>query len=236
LTTGSSRDRSEQLVRLPAVSKSSGSADSGFGHPYAGSPEYEHLAPTQVGSSEQLHAPIGQGEADRVARGIGLDKAHVFTEEQYVEFITGKGVGGDVDQAKLIDASVRIFTNTIGRPLYSEVDGQITPTVLASYGLFVNEGGALESLANEDAPTRKVNEVLVPGGYVNTWCRSNGATETLEMLYRSAYTVEVVFGNESQQAGGTPGLVPNDKGGATRGSGCRWRRASGWSTSLSSTS
>jgi hypothetical protein len=195
------------------VSKPSGSVDSGFGHPYSGSPEYQHLAPTQVGSSEQLHVPIGRREADRVARGIGLDKAHVFTEAQYIEFITGEGVGGDPDQAKLIDASVRIFTNTVGRPLYSEIDGQLTPTVLASYGLFVNEGGSLESLANEDAPTRKVNEVLVPGGYVNTWCRSNAATETLEMLYRSAYTMEVVFGNESQQLGGIAALVPNDKGG-----------------------
>jgi hypothetical protein len=142
-----------------------------------------------------------------------LNKAHAFTEKQYVEFITGRGVCGDSDQAELIDASVSIFTNTVGRPLYSEVNGQVTATVLASYGLFVNEDGALESLANEDAPTRKVNEVLVPGGYVNTWCRANGATKTLEMLYRSAYTVEVVFGNKSQQLGATAALVPNGKGG-----------------------
>jgi hypothetical protein len=189
------------------------SADTGFALPYAGSPKYEYLAPTQVGNSDQLHLPVGQRDADRIADGIGLDKAHAFTEEQYIEFITGKGAGGDPDQAKLIDASVRIFTNTVGRPLYSEVNGQVTPTVLASYGLFVNEGGVLESLANADAPTRKVNEVLVPGGYVNTWCRNNGATKTLEMLYRSAYTVEVVFGNESQQLGGTAALVPNDEGG-----------------------
>jgi hypothetical protein len=188
-------------------------ADTGFSHPYAGSPKYEYLAPTQVGNSDQLHLPLGQRQADRIAHGIGLNKAHAFTDEQYIEFITGKGVGGDPDQAKLIDASVRIFTNTVGRPLYSNVNGQITPTVLASYGLFVNEDGMVESLANEDAPTRKVNEALVPGGYVNTWCRNNSATKTLEMLYRSAYTVEVVFGNESQQLGGTAELVPNDKGG-----------------------
>ncbi len=188
-------------------------ADTGFSQPYAGSPKYEYLAATQVGNSDQLHMPLGQREADRIAHRIGLNKAHAFTEEQYIEFITGKGVGGDPDQAKLIDASVRIFTNTVGRPLYSDVNGQITPTVLASYGLFVNEDGMLESLANEDAPTRKVNEALLPGGYVNTWCRKNGATKTLEMLYRSAYTVEVVFGNESQQLGGTAELVPNDKGG-----------------------
>src|SRR4029453_16993146 len=156
-----------------------------------------------VGNSDQLHRPIGQAEADRIAHGIGLRKSHAFTEEQYIKFITGKGSGGDPDQAKLIDASVRIFTNTVGRPLYSNVNGQITPTVLASYGLFVSEDGVLESLANEHAPTRKVNEALVPGGYVNTWCRNNGARKTLEMLYQSAYTVEVAFGNESQQLGGT---------------------------------
>jgi hypothetical protein len=194
------------------VSTPSGS-DTGFSLPYAGSPEYEHLAPARVRSSDQLHLAIGQREADRIGHGIGLNDAHAFTEEQYIEFITGKGVGGDPDQAKLIDASVRIFTNTVGRPLYSDVNGQITPTVLASYGLFVNEDGMLESLANDDAPTKKVNEVLVPGGYVNTWSRNNSATKTLEMLYRSAYTVEVVFGNESQQLGGTAELVPNDKGG-----------------------
>ena len=194
------------------MSKPTGSL-TGFAEPFAGSPKYEYLAPTQVGGSDQLHLPIGQGEADRIAQRTGLNGADAFTEEQYLEFITGKGVGGDPDQAGLIDASVRIFTNTVGRPLYSDVNGQITPTVLGSYGLFVNADGMLESLANEDAPTRKVNEVLVPGGYVNTWCRSNGATRTLDMLYRSAYTVEVVFGHESQQLGGTGQLVPNVKGG-----------------------
>jgi hypothetical protein len=187
--------------------------DTGFSQPYAGPPKYEYLAPTQIDNSDQLHLPIGQREADRIARRIGLNKAHAFTEEQYIEFITGKGVGGDPDQARLIDASVRIFTNTVGRPLYSNVNGQITPTVLGSYGLFVNEDGMLESLANEDAPTRKVNEVLLPGGYVNTWCLNNGATRTLEMLYRSAYTVEVLFGHASQVLGGTAQLVPNDEGG-----------------------
>ena len=45
--------------------------------------------------------------------------------------------------AKLVDASVRIFTNTTGRPLYANVDGKVTPTVLGSYGLFVNTAGML---------------------------------------------------------------------------------------------
>ena len=122
------------------------------------------------------------------------------------------GVGGDPDQAKLIDASVRIFTNTVGRPLYSDVNGQITPTVLASYGLFVSADGLLESLANEYAPTKGETRAR------SRWLREHVVPEqrrheTLEMLYRSAYTVEVVFGNESQQLGGTAELVPNYKGG-----------------------
>ena len=196
-----------------AAAQPKGRVDTGFSQPYAGSPKYEYLAPTQIDNSDQLHVPIGQREADRIARRIGLNKAHVFTEEQYIEFITGRGVGGDPDQAALIDLSVRIFTNTVGRPLYSIVNGQLTPTVLASYGLFVNDDGMLMSLAHRDAPTRIVNVVLEPGGYVDTWCRNNGATKTLEMLYRSAYTVEVVFGHESQEAGGTAELVLNDEGG-----------------------
>src|SRR5262245_16015735 len=187
--------------------------DTGFIQPYAGSPKYEYLAPTQIEDSHQLHRPIGQREADRIARSIGLHKAHVFTEEQYIEFITGKGVGGDPDQAKVIDASVRILTNTVGRPLYSNVNGQLTPTVLASYGLFVNEDGMLESPANDDAPTRKVNQALAPGGYMNTWCLNNGATRTLEMLYRSAYPVEGLSLNPSQRDAEPHELVPNGEGG-----------------------
>jgi hypothetical protein len=64
----------------------------------------------------------------------------------------------------LVDASIRILTNTTGRPLYSVVNGVVTPSVLASYGLFVNVNGLLESPANTDAPTRKVNAVITPGG------------------------------------------------------------------------
>ena len=31
-----------------------------------------------------------------------------------MEFVTGKGVGGEPDQAKLIDASLKIFTRSMG--------------------------------------------------------------------------------------------------------------------------
>lgn len=83
--------------------------------------------------------------------------------------------------------------------------------MLSSYGLFVNPSGMLMSLANKGAPTRKVNVVLKPGGYLGKWCRQNGAEDSLRMLYRSAYTSEVVYGDKSQQQSGVAQLVPNRK-------------------------
>ncbi len=84
--------------------------------------------------------------------------------------------------------------------------------MLGSYGLMVNRAGMLQSLANTDSPARQVNVVLEPGGYLGTWCRQNGAQDSLQMLYRSAYTSEAVYGNKSQQQSGVAQLVPNQKG------------------------
>ena len=148
--------------------------DTGFSSLFSGTPRYEHFAPTEVASPGRLHQQVGQRLADEITTDLGLSKADTFTERQYLEFVTGKGVGGRPDAAKLVDESVRIFTNTTGRPLYSNIDGHITPSVLASYGLFVNTRGQLESLANSDAPTRQANSVIAPGGSMGTWCRNNG--------------------------------------------------------------
>jgi hypothetical protein len=186
--------------------------DTGFSQPYAGTPRYLRYAPRVAVGPAQVNRPLGQVRADRIARRLGLDKRHAFTPAQYRRFITGRGVGGDPAAAKLVDESVRIFINTTGRPLYADVDGTVTPVVLGSYGLMVNTGGMLESLANTDAPTRQVNSVLVPGGYLGTWCRANGARATLRMLYRSAYGSELPFGTASQQASGVAQLVPNTTG------------------------
>jgi hypothetical protein len=184
----------------------------GFAQPYAGTPKYEKYAPTQATSSDQVNRPLGTAAADRIARKLGLDKRQTFTAKQYALFITGKGVGGQTAPAKLVDESVRILTNTTGNPLYTKVDGKVTPTVLGSYGLFVNTAGMLESPANTDAPTRQVNTVIQPGGYLSKWCKQNGAQASLQMLYRSAYTSEVVYGNKSQKQSGAAQLVPNQKG------------------------
>ena len=188
-------------------------ANTGFAQPFAGPEEYLPLADTELTDAAQLHAPIGLARANEIAAGLGLSPDDVFTPAQYQDFITGQGVGGDPAQAALVDKSVAILTNTVGRPLPAVIDGQATGSVLASYGLFVNEAGVLMSPANADAPTRQVNVVIAPGGYLGTWCRDNGCERTIRALYASAYRVEVVYGLLSQQISGEAQLVPNTKNG-----------------------
>ncbi len=99
--------------------------------------------------------------------------------------------------------------------MLSRIDGQVVPSGLGSYGVYVNTKGQLQSPANEAAPTRQVNTLIAPGGYVGTWLRANGATHILMALYGSAYTVELLPGFFSQQISGAAQLVTNTKGGKT---------------------
>jgi hypothetical protein len=184
----------------------------GFSVPFSGPLRYEYLAPPEVTSSRQLNQPLGQQKADYIARNLGLRKADSLSHQQYLKFIAGKGVSGDPASAKLVDESVAILTNTNGRPLYSNVNGVLTPSVLGSYGLMVNTKGQLESPANADAPTRQINTLLAPGGYLNTWLRANGATRSLIALYRSPYLTEAAYGFIAQQTSGAAQLVTNTKG------------------------
>jgi hypothetical protein len=164
-----------RIARGISGNRESSDPATGFAEPYAGVPKYEKYAPTEATSAREVNRPLGQKAADRIARKFGFDKRHAFTAKQYRLFITGKGVGGDPAMAKLVDESVRIFANTTGNPLYATVNGKVTPIVLGSYGLIVNPAGMLESDANETSPSRKVNIVIAPGGYMGKWCRQNGA-------------------------------------------------------------
>lgn len=184
----------------------------GFAQPYAGTPKYQRYAPTETVRESQINRPLGMRSADRLARELGLNKRDVFTAEQYRLFVSGKGNGGDQADARLVRASIRILTNTTGSPQFVRVNGKLTPVVLGSYGLTVNRAGKLESPANKNAPTRKINTVIAPGGYFPKWCRQNGARASLRMLYRSAYTSEVIYGDKAQQQSGAAQLVPNQKG------------------------
>jgi len=187
-------------------------ANTGFVSPYSGAQIFEHLAPTQATRPDQVNQEIGRAAADQIAKGLGLRADRVLSERQYRLFITGRGNGGNVDDAKLADESVRIFTNTENHPLvYIDERGEPVETVLASYGLFVNEQGWLMSLANLDAPTRVANILLTADGYVNTWFWNNHARLQLLNLYFSGYTPSAYFGNMAQQQSGRPQLVTNVK-------------------------
>ena len=189
------------------------STDTGFSVPFSGPARFEYLAPTQATDPSQINQQLGQQRGDAIVEHIGLDKRHTLTEAQFLEFISGGGNKGDKASAALADRSVQIFINTTGNPLRSNVDGVLTETVLASYGLFVDEDGRLMSLANRIAPTRIANRLLAPGGYINTWFLANHARRALIQLYRSAYLVEAAYGHRAQQTSGPWQLVTNIKGG-----------------------
>jgi hypothetical protein len=188
-------------------------SDTGFAIPFSGPSRNEGLAPTLATDPSQVNQSLGQQRADQIARRLHLHKQDVLTQEQYELFITGGGNNGDPHATELVNASVAILTNTTGRPLYSMVNGVQTPSVLASYGLYVDEEGLLQSPANANAPTRQINELLKPRGYLDTWLVTNGATRTLTMLYRSPYLVEAAYGFAAQSISGEAQLVPNTKGG-----------------------
>lgn len=180
----------------------------GFDLPFSGAPAFERVAPPMLTNPAQLNQPLGLAAANRVAAAIGLSPKDALSEQQYRALLTGGGVGGSRDAAKIIDACLLILTNTRGRPMFGD-------SVVGSYGLYVNKHGMLQSPANASAPTRQVNSLIAPGGYVGTWLRNNGALDTLVALYRSAYSVEVPFGFVAQQMSGTAQLVTNTKAGAT---------------------
>ena len=143
-------------------------SNTGFTQPFSGTPQYEQLAPTEIRGSGQLNQPIGQRVADAIAARLGLEQGRHLHPAAVRRVHLRAGSRWRSGRCQSVDDSVRIFTNTIGRPLYSNVDGHLTPSVLASYGLFVNTSGSLESLANTDAPTRQANSIIAPGGYLGS--------------------------------------------------------------------
>lgn len=180
-----------------------------FAEPFCGSKLYESLAPTQVASTDttKINMPIGQGKADELAKAFGLQKDKCFTPIQFFTFITGGGYGGNLTNALMIADATLILTNTKQNPIVRSINGNATSIVLGSYGLTVNEDGQLESCAQVTSPCRTVNEILVPGGWMETWCKANGATKALENLYSSAYTTEAVYSARSQGQSGNAQLV-----------------------------
>lgn len=175
----------------------------------AGVKRLERYAPRRVTSGRQLNQPLGQANADRIAKALGLVKSQCFTEAQYLTFISGQGANGsgNLQSAQLVDESVAILTNSNANPSIRNINGQPTQIVLGSYGLTVSTAGMLESPANSQAPTRQVNAVIAPGGYLSTWAAANNAEGSLQMLYRSAYTLQLPHGTAAQHEGGDAELA-----------------------------
>ncbi|MHC5541889.1 hypothetical protein ACYOEI_27025 [Singulisphaera rosea] len=169
----------------------------------AGAKRFQQYATTPIATANQLNQPLGQAKADLIAKALKLDKSLCFTEQQYLAFISGNGMDGSGNQAdaKLVDESIAILTNSRAHPLIRTIDGKPTRIVLGSYGLTVNTDGMLESPANANAPTRQVNSVLAPGGYLSTWAAANGAQASIQMLYKSAFRVQLPYGTAAQYEG-----------------------------------
>lgn len=206
-------------------------ADTGFELPFSGPFRYLKWAPTVASTSKEINKPLGQPKADRIAAGLGFRKSKALTRKQFLLLISGQGVGGGTPSAlaaaKTIDESVNYLTNSNANIIIRNINGVPTPINLGSYGLIVNEEGALESPANVTSPCRQVNVIIQPAllcpksndsgstslpcGYLNEWLRANGAKDTLNELYRSAFFTEALFGDKSQDISGTAQLVTNRK-------------------------
>jgi hypothetical protein len=173
------------------------------------------LAPTEATNASQINQPIGQQAADTLASELGFLKANALTEQEWLELISGGGVDGNAADGQPLYENLQIYTNTTGRPLYTDVNGVPTPYVLGSYGLDVTSNGLLQSLGNTNSPTKQVNSLVLPGDFLPTWLKANGLTSTLANLYTSAYLPELPFGILSQHVSGVAELAPNTLGGVS---------------------
>ncbi len=205
------------LILISGLSIAHSDSNTGFVTPYSGTPEYEYLSAPETASASQLSQPIGQELADQIATAMNFNKSDSLTNLQYIEFVSGGGVNGDPVRAVLLGQAVNLFINNDGFPLYSNVDGVVTTSVLSSLGLMVNPSGSLESLANSESPAKQVNQDLAPGsaGYMGTWCRDNGCQSSIDALYQTPYTSEVVLGAISQDLSVPVQLVTNTKNGSS---------------------
>jgi hypothetical protein len=200
------------LVLTGCTGRLAAYVETGFEEPYVGTARFAHLAAPQATTTEQVNAPLGREAADRIAAELGLDASRALTPQQYQLFMSGGGVGGEAAPVALVKESAAILTNSRSNPMRVDVDGQQFDIVLGSYGLYVDPQGNLMSAANADSPTRQVNDVLKPDGYLTTWCQANGLMSVLEGLYASAFTREAVYGVISQREAGTAQIVLHEDG------------------------
>ena len=150
----------------------------GFNSTNAGPVKYQRYAPTEASRAAQVHAPLTQNEADRLARIFGFAKDKAFTKKQYAAYLAGKGKPAGFTQAEankaaeLTRKSVTYLTNTTGNTYTRIIDGEKVTVNLGSYGLVVDQEGMLRVPANcpdpsspdfsDCSPVRQINWVLAP--------------------------------------------------------------------------
>ena len=166
--------------------------------PYLGLYRFVPFAPKKARNPNQINTRLGIKRAHLIAYKLGLNRRDSLSNSNYIKLISGKGIGGSMSDAKLIDESVKILTNIKANPIVVDIDGVKTPTVLGSYGLFVNKDGFLMSCANTESPARQVNEVIMPKGYLDVWCKNNNAISSLKALYRTVFLIEAIYGYKAQ--------------------------------------
>lgn len=218
-----------------AASATAAPEDTGFGQPFLGPPRYAHLAPPKARFNAQINAPLGQREADRLARKLGYDKRYALSARQLRLMLSGRGKGGNTPKARasgaVIAESIRYLTNTTATQMYRSVDGERSRILLGSYGLIINHAGMLESPANDRSPVRNFNWLLVPEalcrtakvqaqvtpglecGYIPRFMRLNGAADSLRALYASTYPRFLPFGTKAQGGSEPDELLFNSKDG-----------------------
>lgn len=152
--------------------------DTGFNPTNSGVVKYLPFVPTAAARPGQVNAPLGQREADRLARVFGFDKAKAFSASQFAKYLSGKGRPDGYTKAEarkaaqLTRLSVAYLTNTTGNTYTRVIDGQRVSVNLGSYGLIVDSKGMLRVPANcpdptssdfsECSPVRLINWVLAP--------------------------------------------------------------------------
>ena len=152
--------------------------DTGFNATNAGVVKYLPFVPSAAVRSRQVNAPLGQREADRLARIFGFDKRKVFSREQIAKYLSGRGRPHGYSKAEartaaqLTRLSVTYLTNTTGNIYTRVVDGTRTAINLGNYGLIVDARGMLRVPANcpdqtspdfsDCSPVRLINWVLAP--------------------------------------------------------------------------
>jgi len=175
--------------------------------PYLGLYRYVPFAPKQTINSNLINTRLGIKRTNLIAYKWGLRPRDSLSKSNYIKLISGKGNGGNMTDAKTIDESVKILTNIRARPIVVDIDGVKTSTVLGSYGLFVNKDGLLMSCANTESAARQVNEVLIPKGYLDNWCKNNNALLSFRALYRTNFLIEAIYGYKAQLDAGNAQLV-----------------------------